>query len=336
MRVRLIVFRHSERVDKPDSPHMLLGDEAQQQANEGRRWDCALTLHASADDTAAGQGARSFVRAALIALGVRGSTDPATASVSPNFNISRIETSPFLRCVQTTRLLASELGLALTARNLRVNVLCAESAYWMKKHQNAAELAAQPDQYFWTSPGGAMLAGGDNDDDVAQARESFLRQRLHAHAGMAPSEAAIVAGQVKGARRLAAGDEGDDAATKRFEASMDELVIRVARERCARQDAKARGVAVADADADDEGDVVMVTHAQIITAALEKFRGVKTMCNYCASLVLTATLAIPAALPSSLSSDSPVADPVIVEWRLDAHAHIVDLEVENRVVKQCQ
>jgi broad specificity phosphatase PhoE len=333
MRVRLIVFRHSERVDKPDSPQMLLRDKQEQVANEHRRWDCALTLHASADDTAAGRGARSFVRAALIALGVRGSADAAAASVSPTFNISRIETSPFLRCVQTTRLLASELGLALTARNLRVNLLCAESAYWMKSTQNDAELCAHPDQYFWTSPGGAMLAGDVDDDAVAQARETFLRQRLHVHAGMAPTEAAIVAGRVKGARRMASGDEDEDAATRRFEASMDELVIRVARERCARRDAKASGVAVADSEADDEGDVVMVTHAQIITAALEKFRGSSSASNYCASLVLTATLAIPAALPSS--SESLVADPVIVEWRLDAHAHIEDLEVPNRVVKQC-
>ncbi len=331
MRVRLIVFRHSERVDKPDAPHLLLSDEEQQAANERRRWDCALTLHA--DDAVAGRGARNIVRAALITLGVRGSADPATASVSAAYKISRIETSPFLRCVQTTRLLASELGLELTAQNVRVNLLCAESAYWMKKHQNEEELAAQPDQYFWTSPGGAMLPRDDHAA-VAQARETFLRQRLHVHAGMAPSEAAAVAGAVEGARQLAAGNEGDDEATRRFGSSMDELVIRVARERCARQDAKGNGGAIADADADGDGDVVMVTHAQIITAALEKFRGVKTMCNYCASLVLTATLAIPSALPSS--PDSLAVDPVIVEWRLDAHAHIVDLEVPSKVVKQCQ
>ena len=77
--VRLVVLRHSEKVDKPAATRPLPLD-AQVAASEQRMWDCAVTLHTP-------RGAASFVQSAVNGLDLR------------SFRFAHIETSPFLRYV---------------------------------------------------------------------------------------------------------------------------------------------------------------------------------------------------------------------------------------------
>ena len=122
----------------------------------------------------------------------------------------------------------------------------------MAKHQRSvdadAHLLGQPlDSYFWTHPHALSVSG----QSLPPARAQFLQQRLERHLGLSVAEAAQV--ECVGAERLAPPSETDEQATNRMHAAIHELVRRVAREHAATS---------------DRADVLLVTHAQAVRAAL--------------------------------------------------------------------
>ena len=190
---------------------------------------------------------------------------------------------------------------------------CAQ-ALWMKKHQKPGDRDAQlcdrePDEYFWTWPAGSLLS--ERDGALCKARSAFLQRRLETHAGLSAAAAARVAAvdRMTGASnnfRMARAAESDGEATARMSVALDELVVRVAREH--------------PYNADDAIDVLLVTHAQAVRAALEKFAGAAwTDWTYCASVVVSATV------------EFDGVDARIAAWRFEASENIDSLVVPSKL-----